>query len=126
MQHLRPFLSPFARHEGVIALAGLAHGASWAGYNEGLAAYQAGRYDVALTEFSAAAALGDTRAQRSLGLMHERGQGVPRDLRQAAVWYGKAVAGGNEAAHFNLAYALAQVEARSDAVPQTAQLATRP
>lgn len=124
MQHLRPLLSPLARHAGVLAVVGLAHGAAWAGYDEGLAAYQAGRHDVALTEFTAAAQQGDARAQRSLGLMHERGQGVPRDLQLATEWYRKAMAGGNEAARFNLAYALAQTQAHAP-TPVT-QVATRP
>lgn len=75
-----------------------------AGYDDGLQAYRAGRYDIALKEFSQAANRGDARAQRSLGLMHERGDGVPADARIAAQWYGRAVEQGLDAAQFNLAF----------------------
>lgn len=109
------------RHLGVLVLAGLPMGAAWAGYDEGLAAYQRGRHDVALKEFTDAAARGDARAQRSLGLMHERGDGVPRDLAVAAEWYRKAVAQGLVSAHYNLAYVTLMPQSGA---PQAVQIAT--
>ncbi len=73
-------------------------------FDDGLRAYRTGRFDEALRAFTAAASAGDARAQRSLGLMHERGQGVPRDAAQAAHWYGQAVSRGLQAAQYNLAF----------------------
>jgi TPR repeat protein len=121
--HLHP-LCTLARWTGAVVLAGIAHGSAWAGYNEGLAAYQAGRHELAFAEFSAAARQGDTRAQRSLGLMYERGHGAPRDTRLAAEWYRRAAEGGHDAARFNLAFAAAQHDVPP--APQTVQIATRP
>ena len=33
---------------------------------------------------------GNGGAQYNLGVLFERGEGVPKDLRQAVVWYSKA------------------------------------
>lgn len=77
---------------------------AWASYDDGVAAYQRGRFDLAVKAFVQAAARGDARAQRSLGLLHERGEGVPRNPTLAAEWYRKAIAQGLEGAQFNLAF----------------------
>ncbi|MEX8494488.1 tetratricopeptide repeat protein [Sphaerotilus sp.] len=103
---MRTLHPPFLRRSlSVLVLAGSLLTSAWAGYDEGVAAYQRGRHDVALKEFSDAAARGDARAQRSLGLMHERGDGVPRDPALAVEWYRKAIAQGLECAQYNLAFA---------------------
>jgi TPR repeat protein len=112
--------SPLRRTVGVLALAGLPLTAAWASYDEGVAAYQRGRHDVAFKAFSDAAARGDARAQRSLGLMHERGDGVPRDMAAAAEWYRKAVALGLAGAQFNLAFV---TPAPPSSAPAAVQLA---
>ena len=109
------------RTVGVLVLAGLPLTAAWAGYDDGVAAYQRGRHDVALKAFSDAAARGDARAQRSLGLMHERGEGVPCDPAMAAEWSRKAIAHGLSSAQFNLAF-VAQTSATT--TPATAQHVT--
>jgi len=96
--------SSLCRDFSVLVLAGVSLGTAWAGYDEGVVAYQRGRHAVALQEFSDAAARGDARAQRSLGLMHERGDGVPRNLEMAAEWYRKAIAQGLDGAQYNLAF----------------------
>ena len=116
-------LPPFLRRSvGALVLAGfLPFTAAWAGYDEGVTAYQLGRHDVALRAFSEAAARGDARAQRSLGLMHERGDGVPRDPALAAEWYRKAIAQGLSSAQFNLAFL---TQAAATARPATLQTAT--
>lgn len=108
------------RSFSVLALAGVPLSTAWAGYDDGVVAYQRGRHEVALKEFSDAAARGDARAQRSLGLMHERGEGVPRDPVQAAEWYRKAIAQGLESAQFNLAFVITPPTAGATSV----QLAT--
>lgn len=113
---------PFLRRTvGVLVLAGLPLTAAWAGYDEGVAAYQRGRHDVAFKAFSDAAARGDARAQRSLGLMHERGEGVPRDPALAAECYRKAIAQGLSSAQYNLAFV---IQTPATAAPATVQLAT--
>lgn len=116
-----PFTPPIlGRAVGALVLAGLPLTAAWAGYEDGVTAYQRGRHDVAFKAFTEAAARGDARAQRSLGLMHERGEGVPRDPAMAAECYRKAIAQGMPSAQFNLAF-LKQPPAAS---PATVQLAT--
>lgn len=91
-----------------------------AGYDEGLAAYQRGQHGMALKEFTDAAARGDARAQRSLGLMHERGDGVPRNPTLAAEWYRKAIAQGLPGAQFNLAFVTQTPEPGASAPVQIA------
>jgi TPR repeat protein len=104
----------------VLVLAGVPLTSAWAGYDEGVAAYQRGRHDVALKEFNDAAARGDARAQRSLGLMHERGEGVARDPVLAAEWYRKALAQGLASAQYNLAFVTQTHQAGASAPPQLA------
>lgn len=118
MRHLTP--SSLRLCISVLVLAGAPLTSAWAGYDEGLAAYQRGRHDMALKEFSNAAARGDARAQRSLGLMHERGDGVPRDLVQAADWYRKAMAQGLIGAQFNLAFVTSTPQSGASAAVQLA------
>jgi hypothetical protein len=111
----------FLRHGlSVLVLAVVPMTAAWAGYDEGVMAYQRGRHDVALKEFNDAAARGDARAQRSLGLMHERGEGVPRDPAVAADWYRKAIAQGLASAQYNLAFVTQAPQAGASAAVQLA------
>ena len=119
---MRTFHTPSLRRSlSVLALAGIPLTSAWAGYDEGVVAYQRGRHDVALKEFGDAAARGDARAQRSLGLMHERGEGVPRDLATATEWYRKAIAQGLTSAQYNLAFV---TQAPQPGAPAAVQLAT--
>ncbi len=46
---------------------------------------------------------GSAPAQYKLGSLHEKGVGLPRDLAQAKVWYGRAAERGNARAMHNLA-----------------------
>ena len=46
---------------------------SWAGFDEGMAAYERGDYATALREFRALAEQSDTRAQTYLGSMYDKG-----------------------------------------------------
>jgi len=68
----------------------LACPAAHAGWDEGLAAYQAKNYALALQELQPLAEQGDMRAQRVLGVMYRFGQGVAQDDRVAVTWYRKA------------------------------------
>jgi TPR repeat protein len=118
---MRTLYTPSLRRSlSVLVLAGIPLTSAWAGYDEGVSAYQRGRHDVALKEFGDAAARGDARAQRSLGLMHERGEGVPRDPAVAADWYRKAIAQGLTSAQYNLAFVTQTPQAGAPAATQLA------
>ena len=60
---------------------------AWAGFNEGLAAYERGDYTTAYEEFLPIAEQGDAFAQFSLGIMYDNGEGVPQDYAEAVKWY---------------------------------------
>ena len=68
----------------------------------GMHAYHRGDYAGALGEFRPLAEQGDAAAQFALGFMYERGEGVPADPRQAALWYHEAAEQGYAAAQYNL------------------------
>ncbi len=75
---------------------------AWAGFDEGLAAYNRGDYATALREFRTLAAQGTASAQNNLALMYDKGLGVPQDYAEAAKWYRKAAAQGVAKAQYNL------------------------
>ena len=66
-----------------------------AGFEEGNAAWQEGKYDVALKEFTAAARRGDADASFRLGTMYAKGEGTPRNLYLAWQYFYQAVERGN-------------------------------
>ncbi len=55
-------------------------------YQKGRAAAKRGDYATALKEWRPLAEKGDAKAQRSLGQMYRRGQGVPQDFVMAYMW----------------------------------------
>jgi TPR repeat protein len=60
----------------------------WAGpFEDATAAYFRGDYSIATRLFRPLADQGDTSAQNNLGLMYNRGLGVPQDFAQASMWY---------------------------------------
>ena len=75
---------------------------AWAGFGEGLAAYESGDYTTALEEWLPIAEQGDARAQYNLGVMFYFGEGVQKDYAAAAEWYTKAAEQGNAAALRNI------------------------
>lgn len=74
----------------------------WADYQAGMDAYNRRDYATALHEWQPLAEQGDARAQFSLGLLYENGDGVPRDYAKARRWYEKAAAQGEAKAQFYL------------------------
>ncbi len=60
---------------------------SWADFASGFRAYARGDYDTALKEFRRLADRGDISAQYNLGLMYDKGHGVPQDDKEALRWY---------------------------------------
>ncbi len=77
---------------------------AWADYEAGLEAIKRGDYATALKEWRPlaeqghAAAQGYAEAQRNLGVMYAKGEGVPQDYVQARMWVNLAAAQGNEQA----------------------------
>ncbi len=73
-----------------------------AGFEEGIAAYQANNIPLAYKEFLAAAEDGHSDSQYNIGLMYEHGIGVDKDDKEALGWYQKSAEQGNALAQFNL------------------------
>ncbi len=71
-------------------------------FEDGLAAYQRGDYATSLRIWRPLAEQGHAQAQNNLGLIYDRGQGVPQDYRGAMRWYRKAADQGLADAQFNL------------------------
>jgi hypothetical protein len=63
--------------------------------DDGLAALRDGNYATALRLLRPVAEQGDAGAPFNLGLMYDRGQGVPQDYAAAVSWFRKAVDQGN-------------------------------
>lgn len=64
-----------------------ARGVALAGFDEGLAAVEAGDYAAALGEFTPLAEAGDSEAQYQLAILHKDGLGTARDDDEAARLY---------------------------------------
>jgi len=61
-------------------------GVGWSA-EKGLTAAQSGDFATALREWTPLAKQGNAFAQFNLGLMYEKGQGVPKDDKTAVKWY---------------------------------------
>ena len=73
-----------------------------ADFQKGLAAAQRGDFATALREWKPLAEQGNARAQVNLGLMYQRGDGVPQNYKTAVKWYRLAGEQGNARAQINL------------------------
>ena len=73
-----------------------------ADFQAGMDAYNLGDFTTALREWQPLAEQGDPRAQFSLGLSYENGDGVPLDYAKARQWYEKAAAQGDAKAQLYL------------------------
>jgi TPR repeat protein len=71
-------------------------------YDDANAAAMRGDYATALRIVRPLADQGNAEAQNHLGIMYERGHGVPQDYAEALNWYRKAADQGNAVAEFNL------------------------
>ena len=81
---------------------------AYAGFDEGMAAYDRGDYAKAYQEFKALADQGDAEAQSALGMMYEYGEGVSKDYAEALKWFRKAAEQGDDEAQFELGWAYAE------------------
>ena len=68
----------------------------------GLRAYDAGDFATALSEWMPLAGKGDAVAQYNLGLMYDKGNGVPQDYAEAVKLYRLAAKQGHASAQYNL------------------------
>jgi TPR repeat protein len=68
----------------------------------GVQALESGDYTTALRELLPLARQGDSDAQRILGDIYDRGQGVPQDYSEAARWYRLAADQGDFIAQYHL------------------------
>ena len=75
---------------------------AWADSQAGVDAYTHGDYATALREWQPIAEQGDAAAQYNLGVLYEKGRGVPQDYTQARQWWEKAAVQGHAKAQFNL------------------------
>ena len=75
---------------------------AWAGFDEGVRAYDSGDFATALHEMQILAEQGDAAAQYNLGIMYDNGQGVPEDDVEAVKWYTLAAKQGYASAQYNL------------------------
>jgi TPR repeat protein len=72
-------------------------------FDKGRAAALAGDFAIALQEWRPLAEQGNADAQRGIGRMYARGDGVPQDYSEAAKWYRLAVEQGHAWAQVDLA-----------------------
>ena len=86
----------------LIITLGTAQGAYAGPYEDADAAYRRGDYATALSLLRPLAAQGNAKAQYNLGVMYERGQGVPQDYKEAVRLYGLAATQEHESAQYNL------------------------
>jgi TPR repeat protein len=80
----------------------LAAPVSAADFKKGLSAYKSGDYATALREWTPLAKQGDAVARYNLGLMYDKGQGVPQNYKTAVKWYRLAAEQGCVDAQYNL------------------------
>lgn len=74
----------------------------WAGFEEGMSAYERGDYATTVKEWQPMAEQGDPRAQHHLGWLYVIGRGVPQDYEAAVHWLRKAAEQGDSDAQTNL------------------------
>ena len=87
---------------GLLLLAG---GPAWAGFDDGMAAVKRNDYHAAYEIWLSLAERGDIRAQYNLGVLYDRGRGVPQNFAQAARWYLAAAEQGHLDAQVTLGFA---------------------
>jgi TPR repeat protein len=78
-----------------------------ADFNTGLAAFEKGDFQTAITEWTPLAAKGDVAAQFNLGVIYQNARGVPRDNTKAFYFFRQAAEKGHAKAMLNVAFAYA-------------------
>lgn len=81
----------------------LASSGAWAGpWEDGMAAYNRGDYVPAIKLFRPLAQAGNAKAQKLIGVMYRKGQGVARSPARAFMWLSMAAARGDARAKAEL------------------------
>src|ERR1700761_9563403 len=101
----------------MMAAAAVVTPATPATVKDGVDAWQQGNYDRAVTIWRPLAAQGDADAAFNLAQAYKLGRGVPTDLAQAKIWYGKAAEAGHWRAAANYGLVLFQDGDRKGAMP---------
>ena len=83
-------------------------------FDEGQAAYDRGDFTGARDIWKPLAEKGEIKAQFKLGLLHQRGEGVPKDIMAAKKWFELAAKQGAANAQFTLG----KIYDNGDGVPQ--------
>jgi TPR repeat protein len=83
----------------------LVGGSAWAGFDDGMAAAKKGKYVAAYEIWLPLAKHGDIRAQYNLGVLYDKGFGVPQDFAEAIRWYRAAADQGHLDAQAYLGFA---------------------
>ena len=86
----------------VILCALLFSTSSFAGWDEAIAAFEAGDFKTALREYKVLAEQGVDRAQFNLASMYRNGQGTTQDYKAAIKWFTKAAEQDIDRAQFSL------------------------
>jgi len=94
--------STFTMKKALFLFAICLHATTFAGFDEGLRAYDSGNFFEALRNWQPLAERGDANAQFNLGLIYENGRGVNVDYVQALHWYERAAGHGHVNAQNNL------------------------
>ncbi len=94
---------------------------AFAGWDEGVVAYDKGDYVTAFPELQPFAEQGNAVAQFALGWMYDNGLGVPEDDKQAVKWYTLSAEQGDAGAQFNLGV----LHENGDGVPQDYKTAVK-
>jgi hypothetical protein len=68
--------------------------------------------------YRSAAEQGSARAEYSLGVLYQRGSGVPKNLQEAIKWYRMAAAQGDPKAQYNLGFMYANGEGVTRDLPR--------
>jgi TPR repeat protein len=71
-------------------------------WEDGMASYNRGDYAPAIRLFRPLAEQGNAKAQRVLGVMYRRGEGVARSSVRAFLWFSRAAARGDAQAKLEL------------------------
>ena len=93
----------------------------FAGYQEGIDAFDRMDYQTAFKEFKMAASQNDARGQFGLGVMYDLGEGVPQNFNKAAKWYELAAERDNADAQNNLG----ALYESGEGLPQDSKLAIK-
>jgi len=71
-------------------------------WEDGMASYNRGDYAPAIRLFRPLAEQGNAKAQRVLGVMYRRGEGVKRSSVRAFIWFSRAAARGDATARVEM------------------------